>query len=176
MSDLRVIVVENVENSEELAAELATLCTSRVTTISEFDAESVGNYIDESNYLLELMKGEERVGFLLMMSYPVSSPAKIVLVCVSPTEKGKGASTNLIDTAKEIAKANGNPTIELEAESAAVMEKVYAKQGFTPTAEIGRWMSATLGGSRLHKQARRTKRHRRNLKHRKLRKLATRRR
>ena len=172
MSGLEVKVQGNHKGARKLAKDLALLCR-REETPWNFDADEIENAFEETNYLLELYRGTERIGFLLLLLME-GAAAKIDIVCVSKKETGRGLSKLLIDKAKELAKEAGKTEIELEPINDKV-KNIYTAQGFVKKGD-GMMSASLTGGSRLHKQARRTHRNRRNLKHRKLRNLSTRRR
>ena len=111
-----------------LSIELAELCRRNVS--SELDSQKIMYFSEVTNYFLELKKNGKRIGFLLLECYVGSVPAKIWLVCISSSEKGKNYSKLLIDQAKEIARGAGKRTIHLEAITREVGRKVYKPLGF----------------------------------------------
>jgi hypothetical protein len=113
----------------DLAYELAGLC-EREGAI-ELNAEKIMYFSESTNKLLLLKKNGELIGFLMLALYGGSSDAKIWLVCISSTEKGKQYSKYLIGQAKQMAIDAGKTSIHLEALSRKVGSKVYKKQGFT---------------------------------------------
>ncbi len=113
----------------DLAYELAGLC-EREGAI-ELNAEKIMYFSESTNKLLLLKKNGELIGFLMLALYGGSSDAKIWLVCVSSSEKGKQYSKYLIGQAKQMAIDAGKTSIHLEAISRKVGSKVYKKQGFT---------------------------------------------
>jgi GNAT superfamily N-acetyltransferase len=115
-------------NPGPLATELAELCERKGAY--ELDSTKIMYFSEPTNYFLELTRNGERVGFLLLEAYNDRMPAKIWLVCVSSSEKGKNYSKLLIDQAKEIARSLGKGQIELEAITREVGRKVYRPLGF----------------------------------------------
>jgi GNAT superfamily N-acetyltransferase len=111
-----------------LSIELAELC--RRNGAGELDSQKIMYFSEATNYFLELKKNGKRIGFLLLECYTGSLPAKIWLVCISSSEKGKNYSKLLIDQAKEIARGAGKRTIHLEAITREVGRKVYKPLGF----------------------------------------------
>lgn len=112
-----------------LSIELAELCERRGA--EQLDSEKIMYFAETTNYLLELKRNGERIGFLLLdCEKSPYSKAKIWLVCISSSEKGKGYAKLLIDQAIQIAKSAGKKTIHLEAISRQVGRKVYRPMGF----------------------------------------------
>lgn len=168
-------------DAQELAEQFASVCR-RTGKWNTFDSDKILGYFDLTTHLLLLAKIVDKrpllAGFLLLICPEVGTTAEIKLVCVAESQKGQGLSKRLIDKAKEVAKTAGKTELELEREDDdPKLVKVYTDQGFVDKEEGRGRMSVSLtGGSRLHKQTRRAHRNRRYLKHRKLRKLSTRRR
>lgn len=168
------------DDAQELAEQFASVCR-RTGKWNTFDSTRILNYFELTTHLLLLAKIVDKrpllAGFLLLICPEGGTTAEIKLVCVAESQKGQGLSKRLIDKAKEVAKAAGKTEIELEREGDdSKLIKVYTDQGFKDVEGRRGVMTAMLGGLRLHKQTRRAHRNRRNLKHRKLRKLSTRRR
>jgi GNAT superfamily N-acetyltransferase len=111
-----------------LAVELSELCERKGAF--ELDSTKIMYFSETTNYFLELKRNGERIGFLLLEAYNDRMPAKIWLVCVSSSEKGKNYSKLLIDQAKEIARSVGKRQIQLEAITREVGRKVYRPLGF----------------------------------------------
>jgi predicted GNAT family N-acyltransferase len=140
----------------DLAYELAGLC-EREGAI-ELDAQKIMYFSESTNKLLLLKKNGELIGFLMLALYGGSSDAKIWLVCVSSSEKGKQYSKYLIGQAKQMAIDAGKTSIHLEALSRKVGSKVYKKQGFTFNNSNSENMTAFLE----QPQKRKTRRNRPN--------------
>lgn len=150
---------EHIEYDEpgDLAVELAEHC-SRDETL-DLDAQKVMYMSEISNQYLELLDDDgNRIGFMLLDLPDYGKEAKIVLLCVSKSEKGKQSSRILIDEAKRLAKKAGKERLTLEAYNRTVGEKVYAKQGFRFVTERGEDMVYQIAGSRKRKTRRRKRR------------------
>ena len=142
----------------DLAYELAGLCEREGAV--ELDAQKIMYFSESTNKLLLLKKNGELIGFLMLALYGGSSDAKIWLVCVSSSEKGKQYSKYLIGQAKQMAIDAGKTSIHLEALSRKVGSKVYKKQGFEFNESDGENMTALLE----QPQKRKTRHNRKNRK------------
>ncbi len=142
----------------DLAYTLAELCERQGAI--ELNAEKIMYFSESTNKLLLLKKNGELIGFLMLALYGGISEAKIWLVCVSSSEKGKQYSKYLIDQAKQMAIDAGKKSIHLEALSRKVGTKVYKKQGFNFDESDGENMTAVLEQPKKGK----TRRNRRNLR------------
>lgn len=144
-----------------LALELSALC--RREKAYELDSEKIMYFSEATNYLLLLKKDDETIGFLLLECYPSShSEAKIWLVCVSHSYKGKQYSKILIEYSMKIAKDAGKDSIHLEALSRNVGTKVYKPLGFNFNSSRRNNMTASLakrgGSTRKERKKKRTTR------------------
>jgi GNAT superfamily N-acetyltransferase len=132
-----------------LSIELAKLC--RRDGSIDLDAQRVMYLSQESNIFIELLEEGSRIGFLLMDLPGWGEEAKIEVVCVSLSQKGKSYSKVLIDEAKRLAKEAGKKRLLLEALGRIIGEKVYKKQGFEFVDKTGENMVHQLGGKRRAK-------------------------
>lgn len=135
--------------------------------------EQVNDFAAESTHLLLLRQDGKVVTFGLLQGGKKVN--ELLVLCGTYTINGVKGSKLIVDKAIEIGKGYGNKTLVLKAANEALAEKVYEPMGFTRTGK-SLMMSRSIGGSRLQKQTRRSKRHTRNHKRRKLRNLTTRRR
>jgi GNAT superfamily N-acetyltransferase len=145
-----------------LSIELAKLCRREGTI--DLDAQRIMYLSQESNIFIELLEGGSRIGFLLLDLPAWGEEAKIEVVCVSLSQKGKSYSKVLIDEAKRLAKEAGKKRLLLEALGRIIGEKVYKKQGFEFVDKTGENMVHQLGGKRSTKTKTKTRKMKRRNK------------
>jgi hypothetical protein len=176
--------VANMEGPEHpFVRGLSRLCRGEIR-----DWNIIGSMEGATNVLIVYEKGPNITGFAIVT---VSAPiTRVHIVCAG--EKGKGIGTLLLDKTKELATKAGSTSIRLKAISKDLVEKVYKPQGFKAIEPSGDDFEDSVGdgetlmeyelskgGShklRLNVKGGRTKRHRGGRKHRKTRKLTSRRR
>jgi predicted GNAT family N-acyltransferase len=168
--------------SKAAAVEYAAVCKRNIPQgkrggYEEFTAKTILDFFEEATHIVEARTSEvgPLVGFLLLVCVKNEDSSRVVLVCTSESTKGSQLSKELLDKAKRLAKAYKAKSLDLEAVNEAVAT-IYESQGFKRKGSSLDMTYPITGGSRLHKQTRRSHRNRRNLKHRKFRNLTTRRR
>ena len=168
--------------SKAVATEYAKVCKRTIKESERegyegYTADDILNFFEEATYVIEARAdvGDTLVGFLLLSAPFKAESSKVVLLCTSESVKGTGVSAELLNKAKALAKSSKSKSLRLEAVNTKVAG-IYEAQGFTRTGTGLDMVFPLTGGSRLNKQTRRAHRRRRNLKHRQLRKLSTRRR
>jgi hypothetical protein len=163
---ITVQTYESMENDKRrpLLTQLASLCRGKYS--AAFLRRN-----EEWTHLLTIEKEKVPAAFLLLQLQPGSTP-KVVMLCAK--EKQTGYPQALMEKAEELAKKEGETTLELELGDGTPKE-IYERMGFREK-NFPYMEKSLLGGSRLNVQRRSTQRNRRNRKGRQLRKLTTRRR
>jgi len=140
------------------------------------DAERIPYAFEDATHVILAKEKGKIVAFACIDTSPETS-TELMLLCGSYRDAtGQKASTRLVQEVEKLARVNGHSVITLETVESDKVTKLYEELGFKPKGTGFRMEKTLTAGSRIKKQARGTQRNRRNLKRRKSRKFATRRR
>lgn len=174
------------DDSNKTKYELELLCDDALD-----DVRRVAWLSEVSTHIIRVYEGDELMtfGYVNVNPYIYDSNRKIVstdyvelvLLCGRYKAGSWKGSELVVDKTIQLAREAGKNAIRLEALNKELLTKVYYPMGFKDLP--GKYLKAELrplpplyGGSRLNVKRRGTKRNGRSRKHRKLRKLTTRRR
>jgi hypothetical protein len=149
----------------------------------KLERDRIGWLADGASHIIEVYEGDtlRSFAYLTVKPWEGGNFSYLNLVCGRYTSGGpypwKGSEL-IVDKANELAKVAGKKVLRLEALNQALIDKVYKPMGFNDVPGKYLIVERTVqggGGSGLNVQRRRTQRYGRGRKHRKLRKLTTRR-
>ena len=152
----------------------ANLCHGR------FTSDEIGYSVEGVTHIIKVIEGKLLKTFGFLSISTSAEYAELKLLCGSYTSAdGQKGSKLIVDKAIELARTSGKKALRLEPSEEdyeSLLNKVYGPLGFTPLGDKELELRFPGGGSRLDVKRWTSKRHGRSRKHRKLRKLATRRR